>query len=240
LDAGCGTGNNFLHFSKYFKDIYASDYAESMVEKARSNIPKEKEDNFNIFLWDITNKFPLKKWTPVDVVTLFSVLPYIEDRTKVYSQLKSILKPGGYFVASFPNLLFDLFSCNDYTKDFIYKYLIPENMKHVDVNSEIPKSLGQIFTNKANFNSESGYISNIEFQRLNPLTISTELEEFGLKLERTFFMHHHSLPTGLKISGQLKEDSENLTKQIESSFPDMHWSQYFTCSTFMVICQFEG
>ena len=123
LELGCGTGGLWTENMDNLPeevDIYLSDQSAGMVEDAKNNIRRqwkktEKQRaegvrkqsgqqegigktrfHFNVFDCE---KIPYQD-QKFDLVVANHVLFYIEDRQKVYEEIKRVLKPGGIFVCS--------------------------------------------------------------------------------------------------------------------------------------------
>lgn len=90
LDYGCGTGD-FLNHAK------TKHWRATGVEP--SEIARVKAQSFNLpvapSLSELTG--------PFDVITLWHVLEHVHDLQNILAELRSKLKPGGYFFIAVPN-----------------------------------------------------------------------------------------------------------------------------------------
>jgi SAM-dependent methyltransferase len=193
-------------------------------------------DNLHLFHWDITQPFPVDNWKLADVVTLFSVLPYVREWPRFFCELRRIMKPGGIFLASFPNQLFDLYSQNSFTAEFILTELV-DPLVEADIYDHVSMHLKRRLHKPATFQKDSAYLNRgLFFKRANPLTIGAELAIFGVQVERIFYMNNHPVPPGC-LNGDVGS-TEMLRAQRELNLDYEHWTQMFTNSTFLVAGKF--
>lgn len=100
LEIGCGNGE--LWKDKEYKlqetaSIVLSDISEGMLRDARENL-KNFEDKINFRLIDCT-ELPYENES-LDIIIGNHMLFYVKDREKAFSEIKRVLKPGGYFYCS--------------------------------------------------------------------------------------------------------------------------------------------
>ena len=235
LDCGCGTAASLVLLADLFDSLYACDNSSGMLEVAMTR--RKQLNNLQLFHWDITQSFPVDDWQLVDVITLFSVLPYIKEWANFFHELRIILKPGGLFIASFPNQLFDLYSLNSLTADFILTELVDPSLE-TDAYSSVASLLKQQLHKPAAFPKNSAYLNSERcFKRANPLTIGKELARFGVQVEHIFYMNNHPIPPGC-----VDDDDASvgvLRRQRELDLDYEKWTQMFTNSTFLVVGQFQ-
>ena len=101
LDLGSGAGNDcFVARAIVGENGYVAgiDFTEAMVEKARENARKLGFTNVDFIQGDIEN-IPVK-FGVVDVVISNCVLNLVPDKTKAFSEIYRVLKPGGHFCIS--------------------------------------------------------------------------------------------------------------------------------------------
>jgi SAM-dependent methyltransferase len=194
-------------------------------------------DKISLLHWDITQPFPVKNWQMVDVVTLFSVLPYVRNWDGFFTELQKVLKPGGIFIASFPNQLFDLYSLNSLTKDLFLSELV-DPLVDPNVREDLVCTLKKRLGEPAAFPENSAYKNvDLYFKRANPLTISKELAPYGIQIERIYYMNNHPVPPSCDM--RFGENLLALRKKRELDLDYEHWSQMFTNSTFLVAGEFR-
>lgn len=123
LDAGCGPGLMTRTLQKEGWDVVACDYSEGMIETSKK---KAKEEN----LPDIYQQLSLQELGKLnekfEIVILNGVLPYIseEEEENVFAQIKKVLKPGGFLIASHYNLYFDIFGMDRWSVPAIVENIL--------------------------------------------------------------------------------------------------------------------
>ena len=94
LDIGCGDGWITNKLAERGANIIGIDHSESAVNFARNQYPK---DNFKVCSIYNIEQFQNETF---DGVLLIDILGHVQDLEKVFSQIKTILKPNGFIVAS--------------------------------------------------------------------------------------------------------------------------------------------
>ncbi|WP_315671426.1 methyltransferase domain-containing protein [Clostridium sp. 19966] len=100
LELGCGIGTFWLTNIDYIPkgcNIVLTDISGGMIEDAKNNLG----DNRSRFIFEVAdaNRLPYKDES-FDVVIANHMLFYCSDRKKVLSEIKRVLKSGGYFYCS--------------------------------------------------------------------------------------------------------------------------------------------
>ncbi|MEW6593157.1 MAG: methyltransferase domain-containing protein, partial [Candidatus Hadarchaeota archaeon] len=99
LDIGCGRGA-FLEFLP-FKEKYGVDISRSAVNEA-------KKRGIDARVVDIeTEKLPYES-NFFDIIFCMEILEHLLDASILFSEVRRVLKPGGYFYITVPNQLFIL------------------------------------------------------------------------------------------------------------------------------------
>lgn len=93
LEVGCGTGKNTIFFSEIADKVYAIDFSEGMIKKAKEKI---KSHYVYFKLADITRKWPIENNT-IDLVTCNLILEHIENLDFIFSEANRCLKERGKF-----------------------------------------------------------------------------------------------------------------------------------------------
>jgi SAM-dependent methyltransferase len=236
LDCGCGTGHSLEVLAPLFDESFGTDISDKMLETARASTCLATPPT--LFIWDICRPFPIRDWQHVDVVTLFSVLPYVEDWTPFFRELKKVLRPGGAFIATFPNKLFDMYSLNTLTASFFSQELIDKNISK-EIGEVTLAEFGGLFSGRSpKFKEESAYsAASLYFKRLNPITIASELSKYGVSVDAIHFMNNHPVPPSFKSFDEGEISAIRMERELDLNYS--HWSQFFTNSTFMVEGKFQ-
>ena len=97
LDVGCATGSLLKPFTG-LHDITGVDIGETFLEQARRNGYKK------VVQLDVsTQQLPFEDKT-FDVVFCGECIEHIVDTDWLYCEINRVLKPGGHFLLTFPNL----------------------------------------------------------------------------------------------------------------------------------------
>jgi SAM-dependent methyltransferase len=99
-DLGCGIGPLLPFLAQHFKTVYAVDFAEGMLERARERVKDCPNVHFHQASFTDLHKLP----EPVDVAVAVNslVLPNPEDIEKALREIGRCLKPGGIFLGILP------------------------------------------------------------------------------------------------------------------------------------------
>jgi len=152
----------------------------------------------------------------IDLLLSLNVIAYFtddEDR-QFYTEASRLLKPGGHLVVTHSNELFDLFTLNAFTADFIARHLSGEGSR---------QRLAGLLTHGQP--DEHAVTYNI---RENPLTYGFKLLKYGLKEVQQEFANLHPLPPVLMQGAQTTPSyPDTLHHPLEE-----RWKLLFQCSMF--------
>lgn len=93
LEIGCGTGKNTELLSRIAKKVYAFDFSEEMISKAKEKV---KSKNVVFTQADITLKWLIEKNT-IELVTCNLILEHIENLDFIFTEANRCLKEKGKF-----------------------------------------------------------------------------------------------------------------------------------------------
>jgi len=99
LDIGCGEGLFLSKAAVLGYKVWGIDPNPRAIQMAREYLKLDQ-----VFISDL-NRFARTKPAPFDVVTAFEVLEHQKKPREFLDQIKTLLKPGGYFALSLPNRL---------------------------------------------------------------------------------------------------------------------------------------
>jgi ubiquinone/menaquinone biosynthesis C-methylase UbiE len=91
LEVGCGTGKNTVFFSEIADNVYAIDFSEGMIAKAKEKV---KANNVSFNVNDITSNWSIED-NIFDLVSCNLILEHIEDLDFIFEQTHKHLKPDG-------------------------------------------------------------------------------------------------------------------------------------------------
>jgi 2-polyprenyl-3-methyl-5-hydroxy-6-metoxy-1,4-benzoquinol methylase len=153
----------------------------------------------------------------IDLLLSLNVIAYFTDdeERQFYTQTSRVLKRGAHFIATHSNELFDLFTLNAFTADFLARNFSGESNRD---------RIAALLTN--GLPNEQTVTYNV---RENPLTYRFKLMKYGLQEAQQEFANLHALPPAL-----LRRDANAGT-----SYPDTlnrpaeeRWKLLFQCSMF--------
>ena len=200
VEIGCGNGFNPCYLKQEGYEVTAFDLSSSAIEQSCElaeslGLPK---DMFHIADHSF---FETLEENSVDAVIALGVMRYLEDpiREQIYQQVYRILKPGGCFLVSNDNQLFEIFAMNDGTINFWseviqgfsdMKELIPDSTLEDELKKEV-----HLPQRKYAAHSVSQHVKR---HMENPLTYNQVVEAYGFKLDKVFYPDSHILPPFLE------------------------------------------
>lgn len=96
LEIGCGTGKNTALLAEIGDRVYALDFSETMIEKAKAKV---RAGNVSFVVGDLKRRWPCKE-RAVDLVACNLVLEHIQDLSSIFSEANRVLVRGGRFFIS--------------------------------------------------------------------------------------------------------------------------------------------
>lgn len=224
LDVGCGEATPMIEYLKMGYDVRGIDYSDNALKMARDNLKRNGYDPSLVIKYDITNDNSLEG-ADFDCINCIGVLPHIREQKTVISSLASSLKNNGVMFLQFRNLLFSMFSLNQYTSELFKNYLIPYkklNGIRNDLDVFLKKKLATKVIN----------IDNIYHNDSNPLTINELFESVNLKIIKKHFAHYHALPP------IFEETHPDEFHKLSKNWKDCQdWRGNFMCSSFIMEVQ---
>jgi SAM-dependent methyltransferase len=207
LDVGCGDGFPLSELPAPTK--HAFDISPKMVEEARKRLP-------SVMVADITRPETYHFDTLFDGLICTGVMPHIEDERQALENMKALLSPGGKIFVEFRNELFNLFTFNRLTVDFVADKLTQEKYR-----KQVRGALS------ARLNMDAPKLRPYD-QMLakyhNPFEIMELFEDLGfVDLNLLWYHYHPSLPW----LGFEREDAMDMEDKPS-------WKSMFICSAFVV------
>lgn len=230
VDAGCGAGMPLIEIKKAGFNITGYDKAKNMIRKAHENLKKKKLSTDLIFNDDFENPKKIKN-NSVDCILGMGAFYYSKNVNQTILNQRKKLKKNGRLIFSLRNRLFDMATLNNYTKKFIdelyeVKYLKKDWKTKYD---NLTKNFSDRKKYKLKNIDEEGVLNHIPH---NPLTISKEMEQLGLRVNGVYFYHYHAFPPVFENYDQLF--FREISWKIENP---LDWRGYFLASCFVVDCQ---
>jgi SAM-dependent methyltransferase len=172
-----------------------------------------------------------------DCIVFLSVLPHVpsSEWSKVHSHISRILKPGGLFISTYRNQLFDLYTFNCFTLEFFNESLwshecLPndfacdslDSLRSLISNPDLP---GPYFT--AAKDESFGKLARV---KSNPHTFPSYLASFSINVDKLCFYHFHCVPP---LLAHTVPDYRKLNHSLELNASD-DWRAQYMCAIFMI------
>jgi 2-polyprenyl-3-methyl-5-hydroxy-6-metoxy-1,4-benzoquinol methylase len=209
LDIGCGTGELVAEISTYGIDAEGIDFAESMIEIAEKN-STQNESHCSFYADDFfKHDFETEGY---DLISANGFIEYISEEQLIDFLKKTYnsLKVNGVLILGSRNRLFNLFSCNSYTKleidagatDFLLQESIALN------TAETPTALNQMARSMKRpplqtfSHPKTGIEVDVRYQ-YTPVELTGLTAQYGFEVFSIMPIHYHAFPP--KITGTFKE-----------------------------------
>lgn len=212
LDFGCGNAVLFPEFLKAGADIRGIDMTPEMIEFARERIKSLGGDPDSV-REGLVHALKDEKTASYDALMCFNVLAYFtaEEEKIFYEQASRIVKPCGYLIVTHGNELFDLFTLNKFTVEFMNKYLVTDPASFLKIKTLLDRPDAPAEALAYNV-------------RENPLSFKYKLQKYNFNEVRQEFINRHA--------------AQPLVRE-QNTFPDTlsvrdedRWKLLFTCSTY--------
>ena len=179
LDLGCGTGYGSAELiSMGAKSVDGVDLSKGAIGFARANY---KKNRLSFKIADALN-LPFKDNT-FDCVVSFEVIEHVKDYTKYLTEAFRVLKKGGYFIFSTPNIM----QYRRGSSHYHFKEFSAQELRQTFKKMGLPLDLfGQTFKNHQFIKAQRQY-----FQRY---------ERFTLGGSKTIKKIYHLIPSSIKVA----------------------------------------
>ena len=239
LDIGCGSGRTVLDVFEMNRRVHGIEPVEPLLAVAQELLSANGHDPNVVEKGDIQGLSKLEA-DSFNTVSVLSVLPHIEraEWDAAHRNIARLLRAGGYFIASYRNDLFDLYTFNSFTIDFIVNSLWNCDILDALRTDDTIKSLKKLIQNPDVPGSSYTCAPDKNFGTLtrvnsNPLEMSSYLAGFGLELKKTYFFNYHCVPP--LLSDSIK-DYRLLSHRMNLEMSE-DWRGNFEASTFVVLAQ---
>lgn len=117
IDLGCGGGDLTFQLAQDGNAVLGIDQSQKMIEIAesrRKKLPKKIQERVQFSLREIDEKMnPSKKF---DITVAMGLIGYLPNDKILFKIANNLLKPGGYFLVSCRNRLFNMISIGKNTE----------------------------------------------------------------------------------------------------------------------------
>jgi malonyl-CoA O-methyltransferase len=91
LELGCGTGKNTIFLAEHARRVFALDFSDQMLARARARVGTS---NVEYVRHDVRDPWPIPS-ASIDVVIGNLVLEHVGELRAVYEEAARVLRPGG-------------------------------------------------------------------------------------------------------------------------------------------------
>lgn len=200
LDVGCGGGWTVLDALDLGIDAFGIEPVEKLVQFGQDMLRRNNYDAERLAIGEIAGLSKIEGES-LDALSFLSVLPHVDeaDWDAVHQTASRVLKQGGVFVAAYRNTLFDLFTFNRLTLEFVESSLWEPMRANLAFSEELKNSLRTLVTNpdkpSLHFTgSQDATFGTLRRVKSNPLDITNLLARHGLELNNIHFYHFHCVP----------------------------------------------
>ena len=231
LDVGCGGGNTTNSFLEDGWSAVGVDFSKNMVKEANTFI-KSKHGSDNLIRQASATDLSVFPDASLDVVLCLGVLYYIKDVNAAYKEIFRVLKPGGIFICSHQNELFDLFTFNKYTLRFFKNHVFPlvddgENKHEIELENLV-KSLITHPDEPKKHDKGSGRDTVLTYPE-NPLTFPNKMKSYGFTVKSDPHYHgfHLMPPLAMEKETHLKVESEQKQYELRNDWRGLFMAAHF-------------
>jgi ubiquinone/menaquinone biosynthesis C-methylase UbiE len=165
LDLGCGRGQETIEAARLIGNkgyAWGLDVTPHMIELAIKNAKLERIHNID-FILSTMIKIPMGENT-LDVVMSNCAINHVEDKTRVYSEIYRLLKPGGRFIVS----------------DIMTEFPLPQSIK------EDPEAIAACFGGAITISEYESALKQAKFETVEVLKERRYLKNGYEMISRTF------------------------------------------------------
>jgi 2-polyprenyl-3-methyl-5-hydroxy-6-metoxy-1,4-benzoquinol methylase len=235
LDFGCGGGALLLKMLNKGVDAKGVEKHSKLCSLAKDRLEQSGFDPSCVMQGSISELGNFKKHS-FDFVVLMGVFQYVplNERLLLMRHIYDLLKPGGHMVATFQNALFDLFTFNKYSIDFMQQKIFQPLGVDSLLGESILTDLRALLTHpdKPDFSPLIAR-DNIFVETTNPLTISEELKVHGFMLMNKYFYNFFFVP---RLIEKDYADKLSLLKKEFEVTRSTEWFGHLLANAFVVDC----
>jgi SAM-dependent methyltransferase len=239
LDIGAGSGVPLIILAKHLElqEVVGFDFTKEMVRGLKRNLNKSGIQDSYAFQGDANNPRSFEKAVKdgkFDAALMLGVMPHINNDIETLKNLRGSLVAGGRAYVSFRNRLFNLFSMNRLTHEFVLEDLLSgvdssiRNITSHELKNRL--AMGKPTIRRVNSAGGIGY-DQILAKTHNPLEASTLFRAAGFKEVSIHWYHFHATLPWLEGGAVSKELFRSASISLEGSDD---WRGNFLCSAYVV------
>jgi SAM-dependent methyltransferase len=239
VDLGLGEGTPAMRVRDAVGcEVWGMDYTAEMLEAAHANFAAHGADPDRLRQGDVQDWKscePLLADGSFDAALCLGVMPHVTDDASALSNIHRCLAPGGVAFVSFRNPLFNLFTMNRLTHEFIVDELmaeVDEGMRKVASDTLKQKlQMDRPPVRTVNERGGAGY-DTVLARFHNPLTVGQIFAAAGFSDLNFHFYHYH--PVAPWLEGETVDKGAFRKAAIGLEGETSGWRGYFMCSAYMV------
>ena len=249
LDLGCGTGELIKSSSSFSNESIGIDFSEKMILFAKKNYGENKKRKYQIINTKEFLKNNKKNFNLISANGFFEYFSTIE-MINLFNDIYKNLSKDGYFIGSFRNRLFNIYSLNEFSLNELKANNLSQLMQEaIMLNNYDLKTLfkkkksKKVKLNKIKHPITGGHKVNVRNQ-YTPLEISNKLMDIGFSIKYIFPINLHMVnPTVVNLSllkPKIKDDKvfKDLKKiSLKVYRNDTFNSLLYQSSTFMILAK---
>jgi SAM-dependent methyltransferase len=230
LDFGCGQGRLLSELGNLGLSVVGIEPSDGMRAEAEANC----RDNPKISLVaGGIEALESVEDNSVDLFIAMGVFQYLgdEETAVLMAAIERVLAPGGTVIATFQNALFDLFTFNKYTHDFLMNDLLAPHANGPEKDAVAAALAGLMTRADAPPYGEARARDNIFVRLTNPLTQTQDLRSQGWSVNGRYFYEYFGLPP------LVKNAAPETFARIAESFEVVNaeaWQGHFMANAFLV------
>ena len=237
LDVGCGGGQTVLDALEMGRAVKGIEPTKALVDSAQELLRTNGYEGDVISQNDLLalNQWPSHSFGSI---VALSVLPHIQESRwdETHQALVNLIADDGYFIASYRNDLFDLFTFNSFTVDFVINVLFDNQACRPLKNRAVREKIESLISHPTIPGPQHTSAQDKSFGLLtrvnsNPLTMPAYLARFGVMQLKLYFFNFHCLPPLVSSSFP---DAKTFSHEMNLNLAE-DWRGYFMASTFLVV-----
>jgi 2-polyprenyl-3-methyl-5-hydroxy-6-metoxy-1,4-benzoquinol methylase len=236
-EVGVGEGTPLVTLASMGIEVAGCDISEAMVEASRARFAEAGLPVENIQWADIEDSATFGRQLrdgAYDAVIAAGVLPHISNETLFLENVRALLEPNGTAFIEFRNKLFNFFTFNRPTKEFILDDLLadvdPEVKAAVekDLDARLAMDQPKPRTTVGENGEVPGYDA-ILSKFHNPFELTDLFNRSGYEVRTIHWYHYHPAPP--MLAPELGPAFREAAFKLEH---DPSWRGYFLCSAGVV------
>jgi cyclopropane fatty-acyl-phospholipid synthase-like methyltransferase len=226
LDIGCGNGGMVHTLCSNGIDAVGFDLSEGLISSGKEVFESDDLDPERLKQANMQDGIPFDG--SFDVIIGVGLFPHLENTAAHLRTVRDSLRPDGVALMQFRNVLFNLYSMNNYTYHYMLESMLADTELPADLQSAFDQRLRDICRIEEDGVGQTPETDS-EGRFHNPLTIRSTFDESGFDMDDIYFYHYHPLPPEFRAVDE--EAYDQLAKEFEDP---TDWRGYFMASSFIV------